>query len=327
MREKRISFKGIEVFDFVIDDKYIWFVTAWTNYLFKMKIQEGLIVDAIRLPVGNPFSTDTVASMYMLHDNIYLIPNKENRHLICYEKKTGRAYVVISFEKNTFGNYSYQDKNNIYLTVRGKNIIIKYCKQNMEIEKMTVPINCKGLEGVLKIGDKFYFTEEETGNLICWDVYADEVWTNKKKPDKYKNANNHFTVSGMLQCEDYLYVFPEYSNMILRYDLNKDTVFCQEMFDEYLFDKPLFMCAGRAGDEYVAFMNGKDEWMIYGKDLKIKRFFGMSFSQDVIKALISESVFNNKGYMENTTNFYKEGDRRNLVFNYKLEDFIEDIVR
>ena len=306
----------------IIVEGYLWFCSACYNFLFKCNLTDYKIEDAVEFPVGCAGSPASVVHMSYSNRSIYLFANNANNNLIRYDLDSMSMSLLPGLFGNvTFGNFSDEDVNYIYVSIVDQKKVMLVNKDNLKVEMRPIMCNGTGIQVLKKINNGFAFLETGIGDVVISDENFIEKERITCKPNGFEIAyDNYYPGIGIAYNTEEVTVFPRYAIMVYSVNLSKGTVRQRgERFIKYKNEGdngPRYSCLRRMNNLNWIFSNEYNCWLIYDDQLKEISKIQMSIASNVKNKMDNINILNT-----NTKEklFYESGQI------YTLENFINSL--
>lgn len=305
----------------IIDD-YMWFCSAWYNFLFKFNMVTHEIEDVFRLPIGTNGRPSSIAYMYSDCHVVYMVTNDNPNKLIkCDTSLNYMELINISLGNNIWGNYSDEDKEFVFLPSVEKKQIVCIRKKDFSVETHQIECGGKGIQIIKKKSDGFVILETGVGDVVVLNKDYQLQKRISKKPNGFKIAyNKYYPGIGIAYIDNEVIVFPRYSNMIFSVNLSTQEVRQRgEIINNYYSsgEGPNYSYVLQLEDYIWLYSNRDNEWIIYNKKLDEIERIHMRLSQKV------RDVLNNINLLEGIEHVSQIFTESKQI--YTLENYIRSI--
>lgn len=230
--------------DFVIVNEDMWFVSNMYNYLFRMNMKSYVVEEVLPIPGNRLFQQNVMDFIVNIENKLFLIPRfSENIAVYDMKEKTMRTIVVGDYTKYPKFLEYYYDNSNLFLTSIKRDEVVIVDIHSLRIKKINV--------------DK---SKKKQSKLWFWDEEKKEICDMECFPQEYKYAKERFDITA--EVGDLIYIFPSYSNMILK--VNRKTKTIEKYSNIIMKDYPYvkFTVAKNVKGTIYAYSLQRNGWLI-----------------------------------------------------------------
>lgn len=183
-----------------------------------------------------------------------------------------------SLEKRKFGKDKIRaakcygaDGTKIYVTDYDSNVLHRYDFSDQSCTAIKIGGKDNRYWGVKKAGRYLVLLQLFEREIILWDEETGEMSKLTDFPKEYACLRG-FSYLNMFEKNNKIYIFPIYSNMILKVDVEKKVI--EQAFKEIYYDtsydensehfmNATYLCAERSGDYVYAYAVYKKSWDVF----------------------------------------------------------------
>lgn len=143
--------------------------------------------------------------------------------------------------------------------------------------------NNNGCWGICQVGDALWMSPKNPGPIIKWKYLENEVEEFSNYPNGFKY--NNFLFTKIYSIDEYVYLVPAYSNMLVKVNINTGIMECSDIIDisddgvtEFMFedDKKIYLHRRLLGKDeyyYIYYLNNivKEAFFLFDKGKDIYR--------------------------------------------------------
>ena len=249
------------------DDNGMWFVSNFYPFLYYYDLKKEEILECIEIPVKSDNRVAKFSSIHAIDNNIYLIPNNEQKIYI-YQLIT-EEIKEIDIENPVLNMFreSYVYDSYIYCIPYRYDKVVKLNIVTNEVHYINLPndlqnVTDRCLNSICRKGDVIYCAVWKSSKLLVIDLKEDTI----KAINLFKDNYNH-SIAYICFISNLLYIFDDEikkiyciematKKIIISKDMKKTDVKIISVGNTLILD-----------DTYI------DEWSVMDKNLKVINFY------------------------------------------------------
>lgn len=311
--------KNLWINDIEILGNHAWCISYVYNYLFCVTLDTLKIVRMIRIPIGSAYTRFAINYLLTYENKLLLVPKEGTFYLLYdiqndfFEKKDCKTFNI-----NRLTTACIRDKSLIGVTGKDQ-FIYQYDLENDVLNKYEISEKCNKLVGI-RIIDNSQMIVISYDPLKFFITSYDGIVKNviDKLPQNEKSdIVDWLPFTDMVKCNNKIYTFPRYSNMILEIDL--DTNMVSEVvntYDSYTRKNGrLFADICLDKNRIISYADYMNKWLIMDCGTKYCEIYDCKVNDEQWGLLTSDSILSECSILQE--------DR---VGEFFLTRFLKDIV-
>ncbi|WP_026503808.1 hypothetical protein [Butyrivibrio sp. NC3005] len=280
----------------VTDGKYIWFTSDYVNAVFKMELENMVIISVKFLPFGSAFQMNTVGMIALDGNKITMyLKNTVRGHRIVYFDIDSETFSIpcIEFPDTAWGDSYDQDEDYLYIPTENSCKIGKINKRNYSVEYIDLESECGHFSTIKKIGNDYALVGVKNNEFI---IYESDGKTRKVSMniDGYKvSIPGNFQACAIVCVSDEVFIIPQWANSILRVNIRTmDIKIHGQLYNDYDFLRmPLFTSVlVRDNGNIMAYMNGYGCWVEFDSSMNILKKKMMTNFKEKLEGAIGDNI-------------------------------------